>query len=140
MRRQRDKDEGRNGKGEEAFDRQKPREARMKAKVELTAEAVRKAIEEKKPTSMTGLAHGLGYKGSVGGSLTKKFRALTLPWIRVTSVSPVYALDSPVLDCRACSSAIATACLFALALPNLRLVRRNVLPWCNSAMFSEITA
>ena len=48
----------------------------MKAKVELTAEAVRKAIEENKPKSLTGLAHGLGYKGSVGGSLAKKFRQL----------------------------------------------------------------
>ena len=48
----------------------------MKAKVELTAEAVRKAIEENKPASMTQLAHGLGYRGSVGGSLAKKFRQL----------------------------------------------------------------
>ena len=48
----------------------------MKAKTELTAEAVRKAIEEKRPTSMINMAHALGYKGSVGGSLAKKFRQL----------------------------------------------------------------
>jgi hypothetical protein len=48
----------------------------MKAKIELTAEAVKAVIEGKKPTSMTKLAHGLGYKGSVSGSLTKKFRQL----------------------------------------------------------------
>lgn len=48
----------------------------MKAKVELTAEAVRKAIEEQQPKSLTKLAHVLGYKGSVGGSLAKKIRQL----------------------------------------------------------------
>lgn len=48
----------------------------MKAKTELTEAAVRKAIEEKKPTSMTKLAHELGYKGSVSSTLTKKFRTL----------------------------------------------------------------
>jgi len=48
----------------------------MKAKVELTAEAVGKAIEEKRPGSMTQLAHLLGYKGSVSGTLTRKLRQL----------------------------------------------------------------
>lgn len=48
----------------------------MKARTKLTAEAVRKAIVEKKPKSLTGLAHGLGYRGSVGGSLARKLRAL----------------------------------------------------------------
>lgn len=48
----------------------------MKAKVELTAETVREAIKDGKPTSMTQLAHLLGYKGSVSSSLTKKFRKL----------------------------------------------------------------
>ena len=48
----------------------------MKAKIELTVEAVRKVIEEKSPSSMTQLAHLLGYRGSVGGSLAKKFRQL----------------------------------------------------------------
>lgn len=47
-----------------------------KAKTELTAENVRKTIEEKKPTSMTQLAHGLGYRGSVSGGLTRKLRVL----------------------------------------------------------------
>jgi hypothetical protein len=47
-----------------------------KAKIELTAEVVRKAIEEGKPASMTQLAHSLGYKGSVSGSLTSKLRKL----------------------------------------------------------------
>lgn len=48
----------------------------MKAKTGLTAEAVRKAIHEGKPSSMTKLAHMLGHKGSVSGTLTKKLRAL----------------------------------------------------------------
>lgn len=48
----------------------------MKAKVELTAETVRKAIEEGKFSSLTGLAHSLGYKGSVSSTLTRKLRAL----------------------------------------------------------------
>ena len=48
----------------------------MKAKIELTAEAVKTVIDRDKPKSMTGLAHGLGYQGSVSGSLTKKFRQL----------------------------------------------------------------
>lgn len=47
-----------------------------KAKVELTAEVVRKAIEDGKPASMTQLAHHLGYKGSVSSTLTKKLRQL----------------------------------------------------------------
>lgn len=48
----------------------------MKAKTELTAENVSRTIEERKPTSMTQLAHGLGYRGSVSGGLTRKLRAL----------------------------------------------------------------
>lgn len=48
----------------------------MKSKVELTAETVRAVIERDRPKSLTGLAHGLGYKGSVSSSVTKKFRAL----------------------------------------------------------------
>jgi hypothetical protein len=48
----------------------------MKAKVELTAEALKAVIEGKKPTSMTQLAHELGYKGSVSSTLTRKFRQL----------------------------------------------------------------
>ena len=48
----------------------------MKARIKLTAEAVQAVIGRDKPTSMTQLAHGLGYKGSVGGSLARKFRAL----------------------------------------------------------------
>jgi hypothetical protein len=47
-----------------------------KAKAEITAEAVRAAIGRDKPRSLTGLAHSLGYKGSVGSDLTRKFRAL----------------------------------------------------------------
>jgi hypothetical protein len=47
-----------------------------KAKMELTAETVRKAIGEGQPASMTQLAHKLGYKGSVSSSLTRKFRLL----------------------------------------------------------------
>jgi hypothetical protein len=53
-------------------------EAKMsrKSKIEITAEIVRKAIENGKLTSMTQLAHELGYAGSVSSSLTKKFRQL----------------------------------------------------------------
>jgi hypothetical protein len=47
-----------------------------KARTELTAEAVMEAIKTGKPTSMTKLAHLLGHKGSVSGSLTKRLRAL----------------------------------------------------------------
>lgn len=47
-----------------------------KAKVELTAEAVKAVIEQDKPKSLTGLAHGLGYKGSVSSTLTRKLRSL----------------------------------------------------------------
>ncbi len=47
-----------------------------KAKVELTAEVIRKAIEDGKFSSMTQLAHHLGYKGSVSSSLTRKFKLL----------------------------------------------------------------
>ena len=46
----------------------------MKAKVELSVESLRAVIEERKPTSMTQLAHLLGYNGSVSSSLTSKFR------------------------------------------------------------------
>jgi hypothetical protein len=42
----------------------------------LTAEAVLAAIERGRPRNITGLAHGLGYSGSVGSSLTKKLRSL----------------------------------------------------------------
>jgi hypothetical protein len=47
-----------------------------KSRGELTAEAVLAAIERGRPRNMTGLAHGLGYAGSVGSSLTKKLRSL----------------------------------------------------------------
>ena len=45
-------------------------------KATLTAETIRKAIEDGKPASMTQLAHRLGYRGSVSSSVTSKFRAL----------------------------------------------------------------
>lgn len=48
----------------------------MKAKVELSAESLKAVIDRHKPKSLTGLAHGLGYKGSVSSTLTRKFRAL----------------------------------------------------------------
>jgi hypothetical protein len=48
----------------------------MTVRTNLTAEVVRKAIEDGRPTSMTKLAHLLGRKGSVSGSLTKRLRAL----------------------------------------------------------------
>jgi hypothetical protein len=47
-----------------------------KEKAGLTADAIRKAIEEHKPSSLTGLAHSLGYKGSVSSWLSRKFQAL----------------------------------------------------------------
>jgi len=52
----------------------------MKAKIELTTEALKAVIDEKHPSSLTRLSHEFGYKGSVSGSLAKKFRAL-LPGI-----------------------------------------------------------
>ena len=48
----------------------------MKGRIELTADSVKKAIGERKPTSMTQLSQHMGYMGSVSSSLTKKFRAL----------------------------------------------------------------
>jgi len=51
-----------------------------KTKVELTAESLKAVIDEKCPSSLTRLSHEFGYKGSVSGSLAKKFRAL-LPGI-----------------------------------------------------------
>jgi hypothetical protein len=45
-------------------------------KTKLTAETVKKAIEDGKPASMTQLSHLLGYRGSVSSSVTRKFRAL----------------------------------------------------------------
>jgi hypothetical protein len=52
------------------------REVGMKAKAELTAESLKAVIIEKKPSSLTRLAHEFGYTGSVSGSLAKKFRLL----------------------------------------------------------------
>lgn len=48
----------------------------MSNKVELSAEVIGKAIEDGHFSSMTQLAHSLGYKGSVSSSLTKKLRQL----------------------------------------------------------------
>ena len=48
----------------------------MKTKVELTVEAVRAVIDRDQPKSLTSLAHGLGYKGSVSSSVTGKLRKL----------------------------------------------------------------
>ena len=48
----------------------------MKAKTELTAESLKVVVESKKPTSLTQLAHELGYTGSVSSTLTRKFRQL----------------------------------------------------------------
>ena len=47
-----------------------------KANVELTAEVIGKAIEDGRFSSMTQLAHHLGYKGSVSSTLTRKFKLL----------------------------------------------------------------
>lgn len=47
-----------------------------KAKTELTADAVKAAIKERKPASMTQLAHALGHRGNVSGTLTRKLRGL----------------------------------------------------------------
>ena len=49
---------------------------KRKAKVEVTAETIKAVIEKHGPVSMSQLAHGLGYKGNVSGSLAKKIRAL----------------------------------------------------------------
>ena len=45
-------------------------------KAEITAETINAVVAEQRPTTMTQLAHGLGYKGNVSGSLAKKIRAL----------------------------------------------------------------
>lgn len=47
-----------------------------KSKVELTADTIRKAIEERKPTSLAALAHSLGYKGSISSAITGRLRSL----------------------------------------------------------------
>ena len=44
------------------------------AKIEITADAINKALAEHKPTSLTGLWKALGGKGSVPGSTAKKMR------------------------------------------------------------------
>ena len=46
------------------------------AKVEVTAESIRKAIQIGGADSFTQIAHMLGFKGSVSSSLTKKIRDL----------------------------------------------------------------
>ena len=48
----------------------------MKAKTTITVESLMAVIEDKKPASLSQLAHLLGYQGSVSSTLTKKFRLL----------------------------------------------------------------
>jgi hypothetical protein len=48
----------------------------MKGRIEITAESIRKAIDEAKPTSLAALAHGLGYKGSISSAITGRLRAI----------------------------------------------------------------
>lgn len=63
-----------------------------KAKVWITAESVRQAIEVAKFDSFTELAHALGYKGSISSSVTKKLRAL-LP-----DIDGMLAANKPAKD------------------------------------------
>jgi hypothetical protein len=70
-----------------------------KAKVELIAEAVSKVIEDGKFCSLTGLAHSLGYKGSVSSSLTRKLREL-LP-----DIDSLLAANKPAQDGKTDASA-----------------------------------
>jgi hypothetical protein len=63
-----------------------------KSKVELTAETIGKAIEDGHFSSMTQLAHSMGYKGSVSSSLTKKFRQL------IPNIDARLASNKPVKD------------------------------------------
>ena len=65
-----------------------------KAKVELTAETVRTAIEGGKFFSMTQLAHHLGYKGTVSGSLTKKLRQL------IPEIDDLLTANKPTKDAK----------------------------------------
>jgi hypothetical protein len=44
--------------------------------IDLSAAVVRKATDDGKFSSLTGLAHSLGYKGSVSSTLTKRLRGL----------------------------------------------------------------
>jgi hypothetical protein len=80
----------------------------MGRKAKLTAEAVRKAIETGKPTSMTKLAHLLGHKGSVSGSLTRRLRAL-VPGIdgilKVGTVEAVTKVTTKTPRCKASDAA-----------------------------------
>lgn len=48
----------------------------MKTKSVISVESVMKIIEAKQPSSLSQLAHYLGYKGSISSSVTKKLRGL----------------------------------------------------------------
>lgn len=63
-----------------------------KAKAELTASVIGKAIEDGRFASMTQLAHSLGYKGSVSSSLTKKLRTL------IPNIEARLAANKPAKD------------------------------------------
>lgn len=47
-----------------------------KPKIEITAEAIEKIINETRPTSLTGIAHELGHQGTISGSVAKRIREL----------------------------------------------------------------
>lgn len=49
---------------------------KRQTKVDITAETVKATIDQQKPTTMTQLAHGLGFKGKASGALAKRIRAL----------------------------------------------------------------
>ena len=49
---------------------------KRQTKVEVTAETIKAVIAEHRPTSMSQLAHAMGFRGNVSGSLAKRVRAL----------------------------------------------------------------
>ena len=60
-----------------------------KPKVEITAEVINKIISETRPTSLTGIAHALGHKGTVSGSVAARIREL------VPDVADLLAANKP---------------------------------------------
>jgi hypothetical protein len=52
------------------------KEAGMTDRKAITREAVEAAMRESHPTSLTGLAHALGYRGSVGGGVARRIREM----------------------------------------------------------------
>jgi hypothetical protein len=61
----------------------------QKPKTEISAETVQKILQDHKPISLTQIAHALGFKGSVSGSLSKRLREL------VPNISDLLSANKP---------------------------------------------